>query len=809
MPAPLPHPFRSAFKLMLLESCLCLAESAEALVITQTSSDTFYGDFNVSPALTSSYASFIITNDSGLPVSDLWVSLSGFSGGVLGLAPLEDGVFQLGDLAAGASGAAFFYLNASGPSTQAQGYSVCLYASPSPSTPLTCTAFSFSSVQDTIRAGNSSVDGVILSIEVDPNPPVLGGTFSMTVNGSTGTLGADQVLAFSPASNLDWPADCYELFATELRLQSPNLGTSRDWLFVPPPLSSTVNTSYTAVYTFRVLCAPTVAVEVMPSTYVSSGNVVKHADVSALGVTIYPPVPEPSATATVTPTSTRTATRTETRSATPSSTATTTPTSSPSSTPTATLTQTATSSATASSTSSATPTSTSTASSSATSSSTSTATQTSTPTATSSATATSTASFTATGTATPTDTSTVTATATQTPTSTRTATPSSTPTASATVTLSSSSTQTATPSPTSSATSTATVTSTSSATSTATPSATLSPTATPTATPTSSFTDSPTSTTSPTFTDSPTPEPPTVRVTLKIYNSAGELVFVVADDINVFAGMFGLGSPDSALVPDQPGASATLSLLGTGLSLAWDGTSSSGQKVQSGTYTAVAEVTDSFGRTTTYQASVSVLRLPVEVQVSVFNSAGELVYQVRKPSTTVPDMAELTFSTEQLVLGEDSDRQAMIEVIYQRGSEKIAWDGRNSQGSLVSSGMYIIKVEAFQSGLANLIISKQVQVLRAPTADPLDAAFAAPNPAGPADAKVIIFLGDVDPGLKVKAQFYNLLGERMAFSDNQGHPGSIHWELGTRAYSPGVYFAVLETQGSVVQRKVIKLALKR
>jgi hypothetical protein len=298
-----------------------------------------------------------------------------------------------------------------------------------------------------------------------------------------------------------------------------------------------------------------------------------------------------------------------------------------------------------------------------------------------------------------------------------------------------------------------------------------------------------------------------VRLTLKIYNAAGELVAVVADGINVFAGIFGLGVSADAVVPDLPGEGASFSLLGTGLSLAWDGTNTQGQKVQSGSYVAVAEVLDQDGKTVTYSADVSVLRQPVEVQMSVYNSAGELVYLLRQPSATAPDLNGLAFSSDELVLGEDG--QARLEIRYQHGLEKILWDGRNNQGDLVSAGMYIIKIEAFQSGLANLVVSRQVQVLHALPADPLAKAFAAPNPASRADARIVIFLGDMDPGVMVRAQFYSLSGERVGGSDNRGHANRLHWDLrGPQPVSPGIYFAVLETGGAAPQRKLIKLAIR-
>jgi hypothetical protein len=294
-----------------------------------------------------------------------------------------------------------------------------------------------------------------------------------------------------------------------------------------------------------------------------------------------------------------------------------------------------------------------------------------------------------------------------------------------------------------------------------------------------------------------------VNLTLKIYNSAGELVVVLAQDLSIPASFSGLGSPSEALVPDLGGGS--VQLLGTGLSLAWDGRNSGGQMVDGGSYIALAEVKDPYGAVTSYQSGFSVMRLPSQLTLSVYNSAGERVFEQLGAAPSVPHSGDIVFSGDQLLL--DGSGQAKLEVSFGSLALPMSWDGRNSQGGQVSPGLYIVKLEASQPGLAPTIVSQQVQVLSVAGPDPLAGAVAAPNPAGPKDAQVTFFLNAAYPGLRVRLLVYGLSGERVAVAGNWSDPRRLVWDLGAAA--PGVYLAVLETEGKRVERKLIKVAVRR
>lgn len=241
--------------------------------ITRTSSPVFYIDSGISPQLRAMYVSYKICNTSGTNYPDIWVTVSNFTGGVVSLAPHEDGVVHLGPINAGQCKTAFFYLQASGPTTTPQSHTVSVFAGPPSGPALTSATFSFTSVEETIQASANKVNSVVIST----NDPILGTLIIITVTGETGVIGADRVMSYTPASYTTWRADCFMLYTTTITLSGGNSGTFTDQLLIPPSsIPSPANTNYTAMYTFRVADTCTLPTTVSPVAYISSGTQVKH-----------------------------------------------------------------------------------------------------------------------------------------------------------------------------------------------------------------------------------------------------------------------------------------------------------------------------------------------------------------------------------------------------------------------------------------------------------------------------------------------------------------------------------------------------
>lgn len=250
-----------------------------AFTITSTSSPVFYTDTSVSPNLVCNYQSFTVTSTTA--VADAWAGIGSFTG-PLALGGGEDGKFHFGAFTAGQTKAAFFYVCSSFTgSTTTGGYSVTIYdrdpALGSPTTLGGPTSFTVG-IDNTLIQAATNVVNVIFS---GPNPGVLGGIVTMTVQGDTGTIGnapgPNGPLSFTPAAYTTWRADAYELIGTNITLSGGNSGSFDNTLYLAT-LSGGSNTTYSATYYFRATSTTATATSLSPVGYMASGTQIKHTD---------------------------------------------------------------------------------------------------------------------------------------------------------------------------------------------------------------------------------------------------------------------------------------------------------------------------------------------------------------------------------------------------------------------------------------------------------------------------------------------------------------------------------------------------
>lgn len=273
--------------LLSLLSREALAESCDArsITVTRVSSPVFYFDPGLSPKLSSGYVGYKVTNNSNQAISDLWVKLEQFTGGVISLAPNENGVSHVGRLASRSSAFVYFYLSATRQTTVPQRHDVTVYSANPDLNQATCEEpFSYLTY-DTIAARANKVT----SIEVSPSEPEFGGLLTITVRGNTGTVGSAGNFAFTPAVLSGWPANAFELEDVEITLRGGENRTVRDTLFLSRIASS--SSEYVQTYRFRVKGNPSTSTSIYPANYISSGNEMKHTDTSGFGS--FPPIVSP------------------------------------------------------------------------------------------------------------------------------------------------------------------------------------------------------------------------------------------------------------------------------------------------------------------------------------------------------------------------------------------------------------------------------------------------------------------------------------------------------------------------------------
>ena len=281
--------------LLLLAIFAAPSQSYAVPSITSTSGSVVYveSSSNVQPNLLGNYASFNVTNTSRLDHIRCVGDHGSFTGSYVSLAPNEPGIAHLGTMAAGATRAVFFYLQANCSSFNAgqcnvstvQPFTVALYSGQPSSNLVTSQAFSVT-VQETIAAQSNTVNTVVTS----SNDPDLGMLLTVTVTGSTGTIGSAKVFYETPEAYADFPANVFRLYSTSVTFSGGNTGTYTNRLLIPSSaFTSTSSTAYSFVATYLVVGMKATTTAVSPVAFISSGNQIKHTDTS--GYSSLPPIP--------------------------------------------------------------------------------------------------------------------------------------------------------------------------------------------------------------------------------------------------------------------------------------------------------------------------------------------------------------------------------------------------------------------------------------------------------------------------------------------------------------------------------------
>lgn len=269
------------------------------IVVTRTSHTILLADdAHLDPHLCS-YAGYRIASAGAL--SDVWATIGNFAGGRITLAATDDGVYHVGTIPAAGSRMAYFYLCGDtvpniGEVIGGQTHTLTLWdrnpALPGATQLATPTDWTLSYAHAHINANSNKIDAV----SVDPPHAVLGSTFTIRVDGRTGTVGDDEHLVFTPAAHADWPANAFELVSAYIDLpdEGPDTHVLIDELAHTGLAVNSANTPYFAIYTFRVTAPTTGETEVSPYAYIDSGQNLKHTDVSHLIYPVIPPAPNPA-----------------------------------------------------------------------------------------------------------------------------------------------------------------------------------------------------------------------------------------------------------------------------------------------------------------------------------------------------------------------------------------------------------------------------------------------------------------------------------------------------------------------------------
>jgi len=315
-----------------------------------------------------------------------------------------------------------------------------------------------------------------------------------------------------------------------------------------------------------------------------------------------------------------------------------------------------------------------------------------------------------------------------------------------------------------------------------------------------------------------------ITVTLKIYNSAGEVIKTFPDILlhqNLTSLQFGDGSKvnvfhlgvDDGLTINVSGDHGSV------IKIPWDGRNDLGTLVDTGEYLLKAE-SISEGNVTTLTASITVIKSGNPISVGIYTASGELVRNLFEGNVLKGGKLQAISMDKTVLRPKDHLNDTVgIKIVGINNITLLAlpnnipldlqWNGMNALGTLVANGEYILKAEEMYEGQRR-IVTKNVTVIRGEAKKSLGV-FVYPNPykgsTGNEQMYFKVILGDPS---SVTISIYNVGGELIktltAFASTV--ETIISWNVSSLA--SGVYLAVAETHSvltGVTEKKMVKLAI--
>lgn len=243
-------------------------------------------------------------------------------------------------------------------------------------------------------------------------------------------------------------------------------------------------------------------------------------------------------------------------------------------------------------------------------------------------------------------------------------------------------------------------------------------------------------------------------------------------------------------------------------SLTWTGANDSGIPVSGGIYYIHVESVDQFGTVSSYNLAVNVVEPVGENKISIFNSAGELVYYQSFHSLT-STVTDLLMQDNSFVPLFDAAGISLSQAKGQiRSNDGLvapwSWDGKNSQGHVVAPGIYTIVLASTVAGGPVTKVFRKIQVLAAP-----DAFDAAPLLYYSSSGELLLRFNAAATAGPVHARLYNLAAELVGEGEEGPSKGSLR--IDARHLAGGIYLLVFDysTPSALRKRAVLKAGIVR
>src|SRR5260370_34330738 len=249
----------------------------------------YYTDDKAGNGIVYNYAAYMISNNTASSFSSVYVAITNIvSTNRIELAPIDSGVRALGALAPGQAKMAAFFLK--GPSFVTssdtligltnENHTIKVFNGlPGVGPLLTSATYGFTNIIFVIEA---SANKITIITNLTP-VVVLGAQVTLVIAGTTGTIGGQNSVSFSPAVLGTWRPDAFELLSTTVSF-SLNPTFQNQLYFDPsvPGFTNFTGQAYTNTFTFRAARVTGTNIYISPFAFVDSGSGTKHTTLVSL-----------------------------------------------------------------------------------------------------------------------------------------------------------------------------------------------------------------------------------------------------------------------------------------------------------------------------------------------------------------------------------------------------------------------------------------------------------------------------------------------------------------------------------------------
>ena len=305
-------------------------------------------------------------------------------------------------------------------------------------------------------------------------------------------------------------------------------------------------------------------------------------------------------------------------------------------------------------------------------------------------------------------------------------------------------------------------------------------------------------------------------VAINIYNSAGEVVKSIP--IKQFStAITNITLSNGKAITSLQGAGSTIDILFDGVVIGtWDGTNNQGQPVANGTYKVQIDNVGSSGNVTSVSQNAVVNRSISDVEVDIFNQAGEVVRKLYNVMSNPVGSTMTNISLSSSVLRPSlsapvsaaNQTPAQVQIFIEDSSAPVTlvWDGSSDNGTFVTPGEYQVQVHWTNGDGNSTNITRSLLVM--PSTGAGGKVLAKPNVLNKDNGYSSRFdAGAVSGAASIKVKVFTVAGE---WINTLMNTSGTYVDWNASGLASGIYIAVVEVDnanGDAVSHQKLKVLL--